>query len=138
MPRFLCRDFRHHFVELLIGFLLLRIPNALLLAALIAIVDILPVLGTGTVLIPWGVFALVIGSYGMGAGILALYLIITIIRNTIESKLVGKQMELHPMVTFAAMLLGLKWMGFLGMLGFLLTLAFINSLNKKGILHLYR
>lgn len=126
------------FIELLIGFWLLSIPNALLLAALIAIVDILPVLGTGSVLIPWGIFSLVLGNYGMGAGILILYLVITIIRNTIEPKLVGKQMQMHPMVTFAVMLLGLKWMGFLGMLGFPLTLAFVNSLNKKGIIHLYR
>lgn len=126
------------FIELLSGFLLLKISNPVLWAMLIAVIDILPVLGTGSILIPWGIFELIMGNYGMGAGILVLYLVITIIRNTVEPKLVGKQMELHPLLTFAAMLLGLKLIGFVGMLGLPLTLAFINSLNKKGIIHLYK
>ena len=123
------------FIELALGFTLLRIPYALLLAALIAVVDILPVLGTGTVLVPWGVISLLLGDYGIGIGILLLYLVITIIRNTIEPKLVGKQIGLHPVVTFAGMLLGLKYFGFLGMFGIPLLIAFINKLNEKKLVN---
>ncbi len=123
------------FIELALGFTLLRIPYALLLAALIAVVDILPVLGTGTVLVPWGVISLLLGDYGIGIGILLLYLVITIIRNTIEPKLVGKQIGLHPVVTFAGMLLGLKYFGFLGMFGIPLLIAFINKLNEKKLIN---
>ena len=119
------------FLELLLGLALLQVPHAAILALLIAIVDILPVLGTGTVLIPWALLALIGERYALGVGLLLLYLMITIIRNTIEPKLVGKQMGLHPLVTLAGMLLGLKYFGFVGMLGFPLSFAFVNYLSKK-------
>lgn len=77
---------------------------------------------------------MVMGDYGIGTGILLLYLVIAIVRNTIEPKLVGKQMGLHPMVTFAGMLLGLKYFGFLGMLGVPLFFAFIYRLNEKSMI----
>ena len=92
-------------------------------------------MGTGTVLVPWGVISLLLGDYGIGIGILLLYLVITIIRNTIEPKLVGKQIGLHPVVTFAGMLLGLKYFGFLGMFGIPLLIAFINKLNEKKLVN---
>lgn len=126
------------FAELLIGLLFLKVPNAPLIAMLIATIDIMPVLGTGCVLIPWGIGALIIGNYGLGAGFLLLYLAITVIRNTVEPKMVGRLMNLHPLITFASMLLGLRFMGLIGMLGFPLTLAFICSLNNKGIIHVFK
>lgn len=126
------------FFELALGFTFLKIPYGIFLAALIAVVDILPVLGTGTVLVPWGFFALFLGDYGMGIGILLLYLVITVVRNTIEPKLVGKQIGLHPVVTFAGMLLGLKYLGFLGMFGIPLFFAFLYRLNEKKIVTLIR
>lgn len=126
------------FLELSIGLSLLHINNALWLALLIAFVDILPVLGTGSVLIPWGIIELIAENYITGFGLLVLYIVITIIRNTIEPKLVGKQMGLHPVLTFAGMLLGLKHMGFFGMLGVPLIFAFIKMLNDKKIIHVFR
>lgn len=122
------------FIELALGFTFLGISHSIFLASLIAVVDILPVLGTGTVLVPWGVIALIMGNYGTGFGILLLYLVITVVRNIIEPKLVGKQIGLHPIVTFAGMLLGLKYLGFLGMFGIPLFLAFIYRLNEKKII----
>ena len=122
------------FIELVLGFTFLGISHSIFLASLIAVVDILPVLGTGTVLVPWGVIALIMENYGTGFGILLLYLVITIIRNIIEPKLVGKQIGLHPIVTFAGMLLGLKYLGFLGMFGIPLFLAFIYRLNEKKMI----
>lgn len=126
------------FTELLIGLSLLSVPNAVLAALLIAVVDILPVLGTGSVVIPWAVICFVTGDFARGAGLLILYLIITLVRNTIEPKLVGRQMGLHPVVTFAGMLIGLHYMGLLGMFGVPLTLAFISSLNEKKLIHLIK
>lgn len=126
------------FTELALGFTFLGISHSIFLASLIAVVDILPVLGTGTVLVPWGVIALIMGNYGTGFGILLLYLVITIVRNIIEPKLVGKQIGLHPIVTFAGMLLGLKYFGFLGMFGIPLFFAFIYRLNEKQIITLIK
>lgn len=124
------------FVELWIGLSVIRIPNAMLLALIISFIDILPILGTGTVLIPWGIIALCIGEIRIGAGVLILYVVITIIRNIVEPKLVGQQINLHPVVTFACMLLGLKFLGIIGMFGFPIAVALLNNMNERGIIQL--
>lgn len=124
------------FLELWIGLSIIKIPYAMTIAIIIAVLDILPVLGTGSVLIPWGILAGLNGNFGMAVGIIVLYLVITVIRNIIEPKLVGKQVGLHPVLTLAGMLLGLKFAGFIGMLGVPFLLAFIKRLNDKGIIHL--
>lgn len=126
------------FTELTVGFLIFRIPHAVLLGVVIAIVDILPVLGTGTVLIPWAIVEFVLSNFTRGVELLVLYLVITFIRNAVEPKLVGSQMGLHPVVTFAGMLLGLKYMGLLGMFGVPLATAFVLDLNRKGIIKLFK
>lgn len=104
------------FVELSIGFLILKIQNPIMLAALICVVDILPVLGVGTVLIPWGIVALFLKNYFIGIGIIVLYLIITIIRNIIEPKFVGSTLGLDPLLTLVAMIIGMNLAGIIGLL----------------------
>ena len=118
------------FMELTIGFLLLRIPNAVVLALAIAVFDLMPVLGTGGILLPWVLVSLLMENYGMAFGILALYLVITGIRNTLEPKIVGKQIGLHPLATLAAMLLGLRLIGLVGMFAFPITLTVINAMRR--------
>ena len=83
-------------------------------ALLIAVLDILPVLGKEAVLIPWGIIHIMTGNYSLAAGIFLLYLAITVIRNIVEPKLIGKQMELHPVVTLASMLDRLKIFWYMG------------------------
>ncbi|MDO4198589.1 MAG: sporulation integral membrane protein YtvI [Erysipelotrichaceae bacterium] len=118
--------------ELMLGFTLIGIPNAILWAMVISVVDILPVLGVGTVLIPWGVIAMVVGDVLLGAEILLLYIIITIIRNIIEPKLVGVNLGLHPLATLISMIVGANIFGVLGMFGFPLTLSFIYNRFKNS------
>ena len=69
----------------------MRIEGAIGIAALIALIDILPVLGTGGVMIPWSIIELVKGEFALGIGLAVLYLIVTVIRNILEPKMVGKQ-----------------------------------------------
>lgn len=76
------------------------------------------------------------GTFKQAIGIVLLYLVITVVRNIMEPRLVGKQVGLHPVLTLAGMLLGLRLAGFIGMLGIPLLLAFIKKLNDKGIIHL--
>lgn len=122
------------FVELGIGLFILRIPYAFAVALAISIFDILPVLGTGGILLPWAVILLLMREVPLAVGILILYIVITVIRNIVEPKLVGKQIGLHPIATLAAMFVGLKILGFVGMIGFPVTLAIVVNLKKKGIL----
>ena len=126
------------FLELWTGFLLLKIPYASLLALLIAILDILPILGTGTILIPWGILNLITGKYTLAAGIFILYVVITIIRNIVEPKLIGKQMELHPVLTLASMLTGLKFFGIWGLFGLPIVVSFLKKMNTNGTIHIFK
>ncbi|MEY8355554.1 AI-2E family transporter [Lachnospiraceae bacterium 54-53] len=126
------------FIELSIGFLILRIPNAILLALAIAVFDILPVLGTGGILLPWMAILLIMDNLPLATGILVLYIIITAIRNTLEPKIVGNQIGLHPLVTLIAMVTGLKLIGIIGMMVFPVTLAIIVNLEKNGVIHILK
>lgn len=120
------------FVELNIGLHLLKIPYAGIIAGAIAIFDLLPILGTGGVLIPWAVIAAVVGEYGMAVGIGILYIVITIVRNYLEPKLVGKQIGLHPLATLIALFVGSQLFGLAGLFGFPVALSVIVQLRRKG------
>lgn len=119
------------YVELTIGFQILGIPYAPFIGLMVAVFDILPVLGTGGILLPWTVILLVMKNIPMGIGMFVLYLIITIIRNTMEPKLVGKQIGLHPLTTMISLYVGLKVVGFWGMLIFPTSLAVLSSMKKE-------
>lgn len=120
------------FIELSIALLILRVPNAFTIAALIACVDILPVLGTGSVMIPWGIWQLAVGNRGLGLSLLVVYAIITVIRNVLEPKIIGDQIGLHPLVTLICIYVGLKLFGFIGLLGVPITVTIIKSLHDEG------
>ncbi|MCL2487441.1 MAG: sporulation integral membrane protein YtvI [Oscillospiraceae bacterium] len=126
------------FVELLITFLILGIPHALLFAALTALVDILPVLGTGTILIPWSVIAVITGDMTVGIGLAVGYVLITVIRNYLEPKLVSQQIGLNPLVTLFFMYLGLKLAGLPGMLLLPVVAMIFTQLQEKGKVKLWR
>lgn len=104
------------FSELTIAFIILNIQNGLLLALIIAIVDALPVFGVGTVLIPWGIIDLISGNYQRGVSLLLLYIIVLVVRQLIEPKIVGQQIGVHPLATLFSMYLGLQLLGIIGMI----------------------
>lgn len=102
------------FAEIFIGLSILRVNYALLLAILIAVVDILPIIGTGTILIPWAIVSFLTGDVGLGTGLLLLYGVVMIVRQIAEPKIVGSSIGLHPLATLAAVYLGIKFVGFSG------------------------
>lgn len=103
------------FSEVLVGFLIIGIENALLLALIIALVDALPILGVGTVLLPWAVIDLLMGNTRQGLSLALLWLIIVFVRQLIEPKVVGQQIGIHPLFTLFGMYVGLQFMGIFGM-----------------------
>lgn len=117
------------FIELSIGLSILRIEGAIGIAALIALIDILPVLGTGGVMIPWSIIELVKGEFALGIGLAVLYLIVTVIRNILEPKMVGKQIGLHPLIMLIAMYVGVRVLGIIGL--------FIFPMAGIGLKYLY-
>ena len=98
------------------GLLFLRISYAPVWALLIALVDAIPVLGTGTVLIPWAVVSLVQGRQFRAIGLLVIYGITFLARSFLEPRLVGRQLGLDPLMTLAALYAGFRLWGFGGMI----------------------
>lgn len=119
------------FIELWIGLSILRIPYSLGVAFAIAIFDLMPILGTGGILLPWGVYLLFTGNIFTGIGMFLLYVVIAAVRNILEPKFVGSQIGLHPLATLVAMILGLKLLGIVGMALFPIGLVAITNLKKN-------
>ena len=104
------------FCQLFLGFAILRVKYAFLLALLVSFVDLLPILGVGTVIIPWSIVLLAQHRYGLAIGLLVLYLVVTILRQVLEPKLVGKSLGISPLLALFATYAGWQLLGFWGML----------------------
>ena len=115
------------------AFLLLRLRHGLLWAAVVALLDALPALGTGAILVPWSLVCFLQGNPVRGAGLLGAYTVAAILRSVLEPKLVGQQLGLDPLVTLAALYAGYKLWGFLGMVfAPLLAVTVVQLFPKKG------
>jgi len=119
------------FAQLLLGFTLLGSDFALLGAFLTALVDLLPVLGTGTVLIPWALFALLADNAPRALGLVLLYLTTLLVRNIVEPRLLASLAGVPPIVSLAAMYLGFCSFGVGGMLLFPLLLLLTATLIRE-------
>lgn len=130
------------FTEMLVGLSILKILNiytsnyVFVIAIITAIVDILPIFGTGTIIWPWSLYSFIMGNTKMGIGLIFIYIAITIIRQIMEPKLVATQLDLPPALTICAMYIGLQMFGFIGMFLMPITLFCLKLLNDDGIIHI--
>lgn len=118
------------FMVLYAGFSFMRLDYPLLLAFLVALVDAMPIIGTGTVLIPWALYSYITGNIPLGSSILIIFAIVLIIRQLTEPKIVGKQIGLHPLVTLISMYAGFQLDGFLGMIAGPVAMLLVKSVLK--------
>jgi len=125
-------------IELSIGFALLGIKTPLLLGCVVAIIDILPILGSGSVLIPWAIISFIFHDTAFGVGMLILYAVITVIRQILEPKVVGNQIGLHPVITLICMFVGAQLMGVLGLFLLPISATIIRKMNDDGAIHLFK
>ena len=126
------------FVELAVGLTVIGVENSVLIAFLIALFDILPVLGTGGIMIPWTILTALQGDYALALGLLLVYLFVTVVRNILEPKIVGGQIGVHPVVTLAGMFVGAQLFGVLGLFGFPIGLSLLRHLNESGAIKVFR
>lgn len=126
------------FLELSVGFLVLRVKNPFGIAAIIAIADMFPVLGTGTVVLPWALISVFQQRYYLALGLLILYIIVTIVRHFIEPKIVGDQIGLTPIVAIICIYLGFVWFGVMGAILFPVTMNIIVCLQKADKIHIWK
>ncbi len=106
-------------------------------AIIVALIDIFPVLGTGTILIPWAIISFITGQIGMGIGLVILYAVITVIRQIIEPKLVAANLGLPPVVTIMCMYIGLQLFSVLGVFIMPLLVTVVKLMNDRGIIHVW-
>ncbi len=104
------------FLLLLAGLLILKIRYAVLLALVIALLDLLPVIGTGTLLLPLSVLFFAQGDAWRGVGLLLLYAIVLLVRQFAEPRLIGQHLGIHPLLSLLSMYAGMQWGGMAGML----------------------
>jgi sporulation integral membrane protein YtvI len=126
------------FLELMTGLSLLKVNFALPIAAIVAVLDIMPVVGTGGILIPWAIVELILKNYTLGFGLLLLYLTVTVVRNVIEPRIIGHQIGLHPIITITVMYAGLRLFGFFGLLVAPIVAILVKYLNDTGKIHLFK
>lgn len=121
------------FAELLTAFLLLGIDYALTLALLIALLDALPAIGVGTVLLPWALISLLLGNWQRALALVVIYAIVTVVRQIAEPHVVGAQLGLHPLASLVAVYAGYKLAGIWGLL-----FAPVAAILIRGVLDILR
>ena len=126
------------FTQLAIGLSVLRVQNALLIALGIAVLDLFPVVGTGSVMIPWIIFEALRLNWPMVFALSILYGIITVVRGFIEPRIVGGQLGLHPLVAICAIYAGFQLMGFFGMILMPIVAQILVRLHHSGVITLWR
>ena len=120
---------------LLVGFLLMGQSYWVLLAVVLGILDFIPIIGSGTVMVPWGIALLVLGHWQKGLAMLAVWGVVCLFRRMVEPKIVGDQTGLHPLLSLFAIYVGMKIGGVLAMILAPVLLLMLRNLWRAGMFH---
>lgn len=112
--------------------------NIIVISIIVALLDILPVLGTGTFMVPWAVYSLITDKIALAIGLFIIYAIIYIVRQVIEPKIVGGTVGLPPFVTLMGMYVGSQLFGFIGIFLVPIMIIIVKLLNDEGVIHLWK
>ncbi|WP_233414398.1 sporulation integral membrane protein YtvI [Thermaerobacillus caldiproteolyticus] len=116
------------------GLLLLKVDYAVILSLLIVIVDILPILGTGSVLVPWGIISIANGNETLGIGLIILFVVITVIRRIIEPKIFSSNLGITPLAALVSVYLGFQLLGFIGLFLGPALVIIMEAMIKAGVI----
>ncbi len=132
------------FCELSIGFTVLNLIGVMnnsyiyIIAIVIAVFDILPIAGSGGILLPWALISLISGNVGQAIGLIVIYAVISVIRQYIEPKIVGNSLGVNPIITLAGLYFGLKLFGFMGMFIVPISVMTLKAFNDTGRIKLWK
>ncbi|MBQ1965974.1 MAG: AI-2E family transporter [Clostridia bacterium] len=128
-----------NYAQLLFGLLFLRSPYPLILAAVIALADLLPYIGMASILVPWGLIQwFLFGNSFQGIGLIVLAVLVSVVREVLEPRIVGKTIGLSALATLFSIYLGMKLMGFAGVFLFPLFFLFLKEWNESGRILLWK
>lgn len=114
------------------GLLILKVDFAILIALLIAFLDFIPFLGTGTIIWPWAAFQLLTGDYSMAIGLMIIYLVCLLVHQLLQPKFVGDTIGLDPLTTLIFMFIGYRISGVIGMIIAVPVGIIVINLQKAG------
>ncbi|GIN74946.1 sporulation integral membrane protein YtvI [Bacillus sp. J14TS2] len=120
-------------VIVLVGLLILRVKYAITIALIAGIFDILPYLGTGTVFVPWIIYEIIMGNYGLALGLGILYTVVVVQRQLMEPKILSSSIGMNPLATLIALFVGFKLIGFIGLILGPVMLVFLTTLYKANV-----
>lgn len=120
------------FFVMLLGLSLLKVNYALLLAVIIAVLDVLPVIGVGTVLVPWSLWCFVTSNTYVAIGLIVLFVVNETVRQFVEPRIVGKNLGLHPLITLALLYSGYTLFGIVGIILVPILAAVTDSVFVKN------
>ncbi|WP_415812932.1 sporulation integral membrane protein YtvI [Mesobacillus thioparans] len=124
------------FVMAMAGMSILGVKYTGLLSLLIVAVDILPILGTGSVLVPWAVIAILQDNHFLGIGLIILFFVITVVRRVIEPKIYSSSLGISPLASLISMYIGLKLMGIAGIFIGPIVVIIFETLRKAKVIRL--
>ncbi len=128
-----------NYVQLLVGLFFLKSPYPLILAAIIALADLLPYIGMASVLVPWGLVQWwLFGNPVQGIGLVVLAVIVSVVRELLEPRIVGRTIGLSPLATLFSIYFGMKLLGFAGIFLFPLFFLFLKEWNESGRIFLWK
>lgn len=116
---------------MLCGFLILGVEAAFTISLVVAFLDLLPVIGVGTVLVPWSIFAFATGDHFIGIGMLVIFLVHTVIRELLEPKILGKNLGIHPILSLLLIYAGYAFFGFFGLVIAPIAAGLIGIISKR-------
>lgn len=120
------------FSLMLAGFLLIGVKHALIVAVIVSLLDILPIIGVGTVLVPWSIFELVSGEHAVGIGLIVLFVVNVVVRQLAEPKIVGKSLNMHPVLTLIFLYVGYALFGIWGLVTVPVLAALLGVLFNEN------
>lgn len=122
------------FVETLVGLTILNVNYSILISLITSVVDLMPVLGVGSIYIPMAVYFYFQGKTTVTIGLVIMFVVVSVVRQIAEPKLVSTSVGIHPLLIIASLFVGLKSFGIIGILYFISTVLFYKILQKVDIL----
>lgn len=113
------------------GLLILKNPYALLIGIIIALLDALPFIGSGLILVPWAIFEIIGGNYKNAVVLVVLFIICQLLRELLEPKLMGNHMGIPPLYSLITVFLGLKLFGIWGVILGPMSLILIQTVMRE-------
>ena len=126
------------FCELSILMIVAKVGSPIMTAAGIALFDIMPIVGTSTIMIPWMIIDVIAKKYLQAVILLIGFIIMQVVRQFTEPRVVGKRVGLHPVLALVCMYVGLRTFGLPGLFGVPITLVVLIEMHKAGLIRLYK